>query len=203
MAEIAPALARNSSSLTASSGAWHGINPTARSRLGSAEQYSSNHSFTTRHNAAANSPLMRPFTVRAMGVPNRMATSMPSRSMSLRRSTGSVIPGRDLRAFSVNGPVTPGAGPCEGDHTLPSIRLRVYPRLSLTLTGACERHFSGKRLAKSILPSDTWPSASMTRTLSKLSMKSTSVVGVISQQTLQNSIKSPSRASGQTVNYLK
>ena len=58
----------------------------------------------------------------------------------------------------------------------------MYPRLSLTLTGACERHFSGKRLAKSILPSDTWPSASMTRTLSKLSMKSSSVVGVISQQ---------------------
>ena len=113
------------------------------------------------------------------------------------------MPGRDLRAFSVNGPVTPGAGPCEGDHTLPSIRLRVYPRLSLTLTGACERHFSGKRLAKSILPSDTWPSASMTRTLSKLSMESTSVVGVISQQTVQNSIRSPSRASGQTVNYLK
>ena len=85
MAETAPRFATHSSSSTAASGAWQGMRPTARRRRGSAEQYSSSHSFTAWQSAPDRSPLMSPLTVSAIWVPKSTATSMPSASMSFNR----------------------------------------------------------------------------------------------------------------------
>jgi hypothetical protein len=100
------------------------MRPTARRRWGSAEQYSSSHSFTAWQSAADSSPLMSPLTVSAIWVPKSTATSMPSVSMSFKRWTGSIMPGRPLRALSVNGPVTLGPGPWAVPQIRPSRRIR-------------------------------------------------------------------------------
>ena len=98
---------------------------------------------------------MIPFTVSATCVPKITATSMPSRSMSLRRSLGSIMPGRTLRASSVMGPVTPGPGPSVAGQMRPSSIRRLPPRLSLRRTGASDLYFSGSQGLKSMSPSLT------------------------------------------------
>ena len=146
------------------------MSPTARRRRGSAEQYSSIHSLTAWQRAPARPLSMRPLTVSAIWVPKMTATSMPSRSMSSRRSTGSVMPGRPFRASAVMGPDTPGPGPSLAGQIRPSSSSRLPPRLSLSRTGASALYFSGSQGLKSMSPSLTWPSASMTRVRVKSSM---------------------------------
>src|SRR5581483_3566893 len=167
-----PFAARYSSSRAATGGSWQGMSPTPLSRFGAAEQYSTSHWFTPWQIAAARPLSCRPFTVRAIGVPKMMATSMPSSSMSGSRCSGSSMPGRDCLMWGANGPLTLWPSPSLFPQTRPSSSRRGCPRLSVMDFGARWAYSRGRYFTSSSVGSLQWPSASTTRSIAIVHLRS-------------------------------